>query len=154
LRWAGPLGWAEELHPLTGSRPVALVPIALLAAVLAAGAVGLAADRDEGASVIPDRNAPPTRPALLGGITGLTVRLSRPVAVAWVAAVAACGLVFGLVAQSAANAVSGSATIERLLGRLGGRHAGAASYLGLTFLVAASLVAFAAAGRSEERRVG
>ena len=73
LRWAGPLGWAEELHPLTGSRPVALVPIALLVAVLAAVTVGLAAGRDLGASVIPSRESPPIRPALLGGTTGLTV---------------------------------------------------------------------------------
>ena len=26
LRWASPLGWIEELRPLTGSRPFAFVP--------------------------------------------------------------------------------------------------------------------------------
>jgi ABC-2 type transport system permease protein len=147
LRWASPLGWAEELHPLTGSRPAALIPIGVLVAVLVAVAVRLAEGRDLGASALPSRESPPTRLRLLGGTTGLTVRLARPVAVAWVAALGACGLVFGLVAQSAASAVSGSTTIERLMGRLGGRQAGAASYLGLTFLVAASLIAFAAAGQ-------
>ena len=36
MRWASPLGWVENLHPLTGSQPLALVPILLLT-VAAAG---------------------------------------------------------------------------------------------------------------------
>ena len=37
LRWASPLGWIEELRPLTGSRPLAFVPIVVLVAVLVVG---------------------------------------------------------------------------------------------------------------------
>jgi ABC-2 type transport system permease protein len=39
LRWATPLGWVEELRPLTGSRPLALLPIAGL--TVAAGALAV-----------------------------------------------------------------------------------------------------------------
>jgi ABC-2 type transport system permease protein len=61
----------------------------------------------------------------------------------------------GLVAQSASTAISGSAAIEKALGRLGGHRGGAAAYLGVAFLIAATLVSFGAAGqiaatRSEE----
>ncbi len=53
LRWASPLGWVEELRPLTGSRPLALLPLGLAAALLAGGAIGLAARRDVGAGALP-----------------------------------------------------------------------------------------------------
>jgi ABC-2 type transport system permease protein len=55
--------------------------------------------------------------------------------------------VFGLVAQAAANALKGSPALERLIARLGGVRAGAASYLGFTFVIAAGLVAVAVAGQ-------
>ncbi|HSS09086.1 MAG TPA: hypothetical protein VLL25_04320 [Acidimicrobiales bacterium] len=145
--WASPLGWVEELRPLTGSRPVMLVPIGALVAVLSVVTVRLADERDVGASILPDRDTAPPRTRLLGSPTGLTIRLMRPVAIGWIAAIAACGLLFGLVAQSAANAASGSTTVQEALSRLGGRHGGAAAYLGLTFVIVATLIALVAAGQ-------
>jgi polyether ionophore transport system permease protein len=147
LRWTTPLGWAEDLRPLTGSHPVAFVPVAGWVAASTAGAVLVASRRDLGASVIADRDSPPARTGLLRGPTGLTVRLTRGVAVGWTAGMAVLGLVLGLVAQSASSAISGSATIEKAVARLGGHRGGAATYLGITFLIAAALVAFAAAGQ-------
>ena len=147
LRWASPLGWLEELRPLTGSRPLAFVPIALLTIGAGSAAVALAGERDLGASALPAGDAAPPRTALLGSHIGLTIRLTRSNLVGWVGGLAISGLVFGLVAQSAANAVSGSATIERAIARIGGDQGGAASYLGLTFVMAAALIAFAAAGQ-------
>lgn len=145
-RWLSPLGWVEELHPLTGSRPTVLLPIAGLVGSLAAVTVRLAAARDVDASVWADRDTAPSRTRLLGSAAGLSVRLSRPVAVAWIAAIGTGGLFFGLIAQSAANAVSGSATVQQAIGRLGGHHGGARAYLGLTFVIVATLVALVAAG--------
>ncbi len=147
LRWASPLGWIEELRPLTGSKPFAFVPIVALVVVLVVVAVRLAEQRDLGASAFASRDTPEPRTFLLGGEAGLTVRLTRPVVVAWVAALAATGLVFGLVAQAAGSAIRGSPAIERAIERLGGVRAGAASYLGLVFVIAAGLVATAVAGQ-------
>jgi ABC-2 type transport system permease protein len=147
LRWASPLGWIEELRPLTGSRPFAFLPIVALVAVLALVSVRLAAARDLGASAIPERDARAPRTMLLGGQAGLTVRLTAPAVTAWVLALAATGLVFGLVAEAAGSALKGSPTLERVIERLGGTGAGAATYLGFVFLVAAGLVAIAVAGQ-------
>jgi ABC-2 type transport system permease protein len=147
LRWASPLGWIEELHPLTGSNSAPFVPIVALMAVVVGVAVQVAKQRDLGASAFASRDTPRPRTLLLGGQAGLTVRLTRPVVVAWVAALVVSGLVFGLVAQAAGTALKGAAGLEQAIRRLGGTAAGAASYLGFVFLVAAGLVAIAVAGQ-------
>lgn len=147
LRWTSPLGWVEELHPMTGSNWLPFVPIALLCATTAGVAAFLAGRRDVGASAFPDRDAPPPRLGLLGGPAGLALRLTRPVLIGWTVALAATGVVFGLVAQSASKVVTGSKTITDMLARIGGNRVGAAAYIGFAFLFAAALVAFAAAGQ-------
>ena len=145
--WISPLGWVEQLKPLTGSRPVMLAPIAALVVCLCGAAVRLARVRDLGASVLPDRNVAPPHLTLLSSPARLAVRLVRPLAVGWIAALSVGGLLFGLVAQSAASATAGSATVQRALNRLGGRHGGAAAYLGITFLIVATLVGLIACGQ-------
>src|SRR5208283_4520161 len=55
LRWASPLGWIEELQPLTAPHPLALLPIGGLSVALALFTVRLAGARDLGASTFPDR---------------------------------------------------------------------------------------------------
>jgi ABC-2 type transport system permease protein len=147
LRWASPLGWIEELRPLTGSDPLAFVPIGTLVAILAVLAVRVASRRDLGASAFRGRDAPRPRTLLLGGEAGLTVRLTRPMIVSWLAALAVTGIVFGLVAQAAGSALRGPPGIEKAIQRLGGTGAGATSYLGFVFVVAAGLVAIAVAGQ-------
>jgi ABC-2 type transport system permease protein len=147
LRWASPLGWIEELRPLTGSRPFAFVPIVALVAVLVIVAIRTARQRDLGASALASRDAPRPHLFLLGGQAGLTVRLTRPVIVGWIVALFVTGLVFGLVAQAAGAAVRGAQGIEQAIERLGGTASGAASYLGFVFVIAAGLVAIAVAGQ-------
>jgi ABC-2 type transport system permease protein len=147
LRWASPFGWVEELRPLTGSRPIAFVPILALMAGLVIVSVWIAARRDVGAGALAVRDAPKARTFLLGGQAGLTLRLTRPTVVGWVAALAATGLVFGLVAQAAGSALRGAQGLEQAIERLGGTIAGAATYLGFVFVVAAGLMAIAVAGQ-------
>ncbi len=147
LRWLTPLGWVQELRPLTGARPILLLALAGLTVGLGGLAVRVARARDVGSSVLPDRDRAPTRTGLLGSPAGLAVRLARPAGLAWVAGVGAGALFFGLVAQSAANAVSGSATIQKAIGRLGGASGGTSAYLGLTFVVLATAVTLVAAGQ-------
>jgi ABC-2 type transport system permease protein len=155
LRWASPLGWIEELRALTGSMPLAFVPIVLFTTGVVIGAVRVAAHRDAGSSIIASRDSPKARTLLLGGQAGLTVRLTRPAVLGWLAVFAVIGLVFGLVTQAAGSAAKGSQTLERVIARLGGHNAGVVAYLGLVFIIAAGLVAIAVAGqvtamRSEE----
>jgi ABC-2 type transport system permease protein len=155
LIWASPLGWVEELRPLTAPAPLALVPIAAFTAVLAAAAALLAGTRDVGAGIVPDRASrrPRQRQLLLGGPIGLAVRLVRPAVTSWWVAIAVSGLLFGLIARSAGGTISGSSA--QVLSRLGARGNGTDAVLGVCFLILAVLVAFAGAGqitaaRSEE----
>ena len=154
LIWASPLGWVEELRPLTAPQPLALLPIAAFTAVLAAAAVHLAGTRDAGASIVPDRDSSRPHLRLLTGPTGLAFRLVRPTVISWWAAIAVSGLLFGLIAKSAGGTISGSSA-RQVFAKLGAPGTGAAAVLGVCFLIVAVLIAFAAAGqitaaRSEE----
>ena len=146
LRWASPLGWAEQLRPLTSPDALPLLPIAGLVVVLAAASIALAGRRDLGGATIITRDSAAAHTRLLNAPGGLAVRLSRPAMIGWCAGLAVVGLTGGLVAKSAANAISGSVAIKQVIGRLGG-HTGSATYLGIVFLVAAALVCVAAAGQ-------
>ena len=152
LRWASPLGWNEEVRPLTDPRPLALLPSLLFAVVVFAIALELAVRRDVGGAVLPGRDVRSARRELLGSPTGLAVRLATPALVSWTVGMAVMGAVYGMVAQSAADSIQGSTVVEEMLNRLGGPGQGAAAYLGLTFLVSAAVVTLAAAAQIASAR--
>ena len=154
LVWCTPLGWVEELRPLTTPRWLPFVPILIFVVVVGTVTVGLAAARDIGSSTLPDRDRAEPRLRLLGGQVGLSVRLVRPTLVAWAAGLVITGLVFGLVAEGAGRSLAGS-SVRDVFARLGASGSGASAYLGVTFLIEAVLLAFTAAtqvtaARSEE----
>jgi len=146
LIWASPLGWVEELRPLTAPRPLALVPIVAFTAVLAVTAVRLAGSRDVGASVVPDRVHSEPHVQLLVGSTGLAVRMLRSTVVGWWIAIAVSGLLYGLIAKSAGATISGS-SVRQVFSKLGAPGTGVNAVLGVCFLILAVLVAFVAAGQ-------
>lgn len=154
LVWCTPLGWIEGLQPLTSPRWLPVVPVVAFTVVVAAVTVRLAATRDIGTSTIADHDRAAPRLRLLSGQLGLTVRLVRPTLVAWALALAATGLLFGLVAEGAGATLSGS-SVRDVFARLGASGSGASTYLGVTFLIVAVLLACIAAAqvtaaRSEE----
>ena len=151
LVWASPLGWVEEAAPLTGPRPLALLPMGILCGALAVGAAHLAGRRDVGTGLVPDRTRARARTGLLGGTTGLAVRLARPTVLGWWVAVALSGLLYGLIARSAGSTITGSA-VHQVLAKLGATGTGADAVLGVCFLILAVLVAFAAAGQCTAAR--
>jgi ABC-2 type transport system permease protein len=149
LRWATPLGWVDELRPLTGSRPLLLVPILATTAVLATLTIVLAGRRDLGASVLPARDAAPPRTRWLSGPLGLAYRLNLRTALGWTAGLATGGFVLGLSTRTVEEVwANGSGGVVQ---RLGGANGGAA-YLGVLFLIVALLVAIAAAGQVSATR--
>jgi ABC-2 type transport system permease protein len=156
LRWASPLGWIEELQPLTGAQPLALAPIALLVAGASGLAILLAGRRDAGAAMLARRAPVRMRTRLLDSSALLGVRLERWVALAWIGGLALAGAIFGITARSAAQGNVAVDEIERTVGRLGAHPASAtAAWIGYEFLYLAALLTFAAAGqiaamRSEE----
>ena len=154
LIWASPLGWVEELRPLTSPQPLVLLPIIAFTAVVGVVAVRLAGSRDVGTSVVADRATTQPELRLLSGPTGLALRIVRPTVIGWWVAIAVSGLLYGLIAKSAGGTISGS-SVSKVFSKLGARGTGADAVLGVCFLIMAVLVAFVGAGqltaaRSEE----
>lgn len=145
LIWASPLGWVEELKPLTSPQPLALLPIIAFTAFLVIVAVHLAGARDVGSSIVADRDHAPAHLRLLFGPNGLSIRLMRATIIGWWVALAISALLYGLIAKSAGATVSGS--IKDVFSKLGAAGSGADSVLGACFLFEAILISFVAAGQ-------
>lgn len=152
LRWVTPLGWVEELRPLTGSHPLAFVPLVLLTGGLAAVAVRLAAVRDLGGrSLVPVRRAR-SRLGLLSGQGAFAVRENLTAAVAWTTGLALFSVVLGLVAPAAGDALAGNTGVGDVIHRLGGTRSGTAAYLGVACVMVAAIVAAQAAALTSAMR--
>ena len=154
LSWLSPLGWCEQLAPLTESNPWPLLLIGGFMVLVGGTAVRLAASRDVGTSIFPDRPDRPPDLRLLDSALGLSVRLTWTVAIVWLAALAVFGLLLGLVAKGAGDTLSGS-SLRETFDKLGATGSGVGAYLAVTFLIVSVLIAFVAAGqigsaRSEE----
>lgn len=144
-QWLSPLGWAQQLHPLTGSSAAPLVPLAALTLLLAATATALAGARDAGAGMFPARGTAPARTGLLGGPARLALRLERPTWLGWAAGLAVMSFFFGMVASAAAD--TSSDALNDAFARLGASQSGVDAYLGMFFLVLGTALAVAAAGQ-------
>jgi ABC-2 type transport system permease protein len=153
-----PLGWVEQLHPLTGARPLWLLPIAGLIAACAVATV-LLADRDLGASLLADKDTAPPRTAMLGSPALFALRMSRAVTATWLAATAVAGLLYGSLAKSTGQAFAQSGGLRRFSGNL--THvalrqlqlAGTRVFSGIIFLILMALImsyAASAMGRVRE----
>jgi ABC-2 type transport system permease protein len=150
LRWVSPLGWIEQLQPLTTPHPFALLPIAGLVGLLSLFTIRLAGERDLGGSTFPDRSGSVPHTRLCFGPSGLNIRLMRSTLVGWGVGIAAYGLILGLVAKSGGSALASSASMTRALSRLGA--IGAYAYLGVAFLMMAVILAIVAAGQISAAR--
>jgi ABC-2 type transport system permease protein len=104
LRWATPLGWAEELRPFTGSRPailllpiIATIPLVLIAA-------RLASSRDVGTGLLPSRDSSPPRRWLLSSATAQAARLERGTLIVWALCFAVLSAILGMISTSISTA--------------------------------------------------
>jgi ABC-2 type transport system permease protein len=152
IRWTTPIGWIEALQPLVSTNALPLVPI--VATTVGAGwlAVALAAQRDIGGSVLPDRDGAAPRTRLLNGPFGLATRLARGTTIAWTVGVGVSGFVMGLVARAAGEAIAKSNAFAKIQASLGGHAAGAAAYLGIAFVTVSALVGLQAAAQASATR--
>ncbi len=150
LRWTTPLGWIEQLQPLTSPRPLALAPIIGFTAVLGAGTVYLAGQRDLGAGVLADHASVIRVRTLTTRPFGLAVFLSRSMLVAWTASIIAYGLLLGGIAQSGGKIITSSPSLGRVFARLG--VTGAEAYLSVALLIMAVALAFVAVGQVSAAR--
>lgn len=118
LRWASPLGWAEEVRAFSANRFPLMAAMVLIAAVVAASALWLLGRRDVGLGMFPSRPG-----AARGSLTSplaLAIHLQRWTSVGWVLALAAFGAVIGAILDSAQDLFGDNARMAEMLRQIGG----------------------------------
>jgi ABC-2 type transport system permease protein len=136
LTWLGPLGWTEMLRPFAGEHWWVL---ALPLAVFAAGtwlAFTLAARRDLGAGLLPDRPGRPSASAALAGPAALAWRLQWPSLAGWAAGYALLFAVCGAAAVGIGQLVGTSGALRTEFTRIGGQAVIVNAYLAALMLLA------------------
>jgi ABC-2 type transport system permease protein len=136
IRWLTPIGWAEELRPVTAPRPAVLLLFAGAAAAMAGAAVVIARRRDIGSSVLHGRAVVPSRSTLLGSPTQAALRGEVPTLLAWAVSAGLFAGLLGAFAGSVAEEI-GKAHIHTY----GLSIATAAGYLAVVFSLFVLLVA-------------
>jgi ABC-2 type transport system permease protein len=138
LSWASPLGWVERSRAFAaeGEQWWALaLPLAGFA-VLVAVAFALAAWRDLGAGLLPDRPGRSTASGILHGLFGLAWRLQRLVLAGWLVAFIFAFAVAGAGAHGVGSILAGSATLKHYLLRVGYQSTLSDAYLSALMLLA------------------
>ena len=155
LRWATPLGWAEDVHPFTDFDYKGLLPPIAAVAILLAVSLRLWLRRDVGNGVLRSRESRPPRLGLLSSPTALALRGEAFSLTAWVVGTAGFAFVIGVLSASVSD-VNISKHLEQQFQKLGSISITTASgYLSLTFLFFVLVVSLfccsqVAAARHEE----
>ena len=142
LRWATPIGWDEQLRPVTGARPAVLLLFVAAAACIAGVALAVARGRDVDSSLIRARGHSRSRMALLGSPTQAAVRSELPTLIGWLVATGLFAFALGAFARSVAE------EIRKVSIHTYGLAIGTATgYLAAVFALFALVVALYAASR-------
>ena len=104
LRWLTPLGWAEQMRPLTGARPLVLLLPLLTSMVLFVAAARVATRRDIGTGVLPARDSAEPRLGMLSSPIAQALRSSRGALTVWIGAVACLMFLLGSISKSVSPA--------------------------------------------------
>ncbi|MFE3168014.1 ABC transporter permease [Streptomyces sp. NPDC059224] len=142
LTWLSPLGWLENLRPFAAERWWVLVLFTAAVLVQAGVAYVLAGRRDLGMSFFPAR--PGRATGALGSAAALAWRLQRGAVLGWSLGFFLSGVVFGGLAEGAADLVGDNENAREIFERMGGHgaltDAFLASMAGMLGLVAALYV--------------
>jgi ABC-2 type transport system permease protein len=135
VRWMTPLGWAEELRPFAGPRPlVLLLPIALIVPLLLVAA-RISSARDVGTGLIPAADSAPPSRFLLSSPTAQALRRQRGILAVWAMGLAVFGVVLGAVSTSVSTAGI-SENMQKQIEKLGaGSIISPTGYLSFVFII-------------------
>jgi ABC-2 type transport system permease protein len=144
LRWATPLGWAEEMRPFTGARPWVVLLFAAFAVVLFGLAAAIARRRDVGTGVFSSADSGEPRLGLLSSPGAQALRSEYGTLLGWVFGIGLYAVVIGLLADSF-RAETLSRSLRETIHRVGGASltspTGALGFYFLIFVFAVSLFA-------------
>jgi len=153
LRWATPLGWAEELRPFAGPDPVVLLLPAAASVLLLLAAARIASGRDVGTGVLPARDTAEPRLRLLSSPTAQALRSERGSLIAWTCSIGAFALVLGMVSTSISSAGI-SKSVRSEIAKLGSGSiatpSGYLSFVFIFFILAVSLFACGQIGAARQ----
>ncbi len=155
LRWATPLGWAEQLHPFSGPKPLVLLLPAAATGLLLVAAVRIAAGRDIGTGVLPAHDSADPHLRLLSSPTAQALRGERGSLIVWLISVGAFAFILGMISHSISSAGI-SKSLQKELAKLGSGSivtpTGYIAFVFIFFILAVSLFACAQIGaaRHEE----
>lgn len=155
MRWASPLGWLEQMRPLTGSDPRPLLLVTALCTLCVIAAVRIAGRRDLGTAAWSGRTDARPRLRSLGSPFGLAARLVKGNGIAWLLGTSVFAAVIGSETTLAVRALSDSSVAQKTLARLGANGQLGRAYLGISFKLMTILVILVAinqlsAARREE----
>jgi ABC-2 type transport system permease protein len=156
LRWLTPLGWAEEMRPFAGPRPVVLLLPIVASALLLLIAERLGATRDLGSGLLPERGRG-TSLRLLSSPAAQALRSQRDSLIAWAGSFAVFAFILGVVSSSVSS--SGiPAGVDREIAKLGaGSILSPSGYLALIFffyVLGVSLFVCAQLGSARREEAG
>ena len=155
VRWLSPLGWAEEMQPSAGARPLVLLLPVLTTAALLVVAWRIGAERDIGTGLLPARDSADPNLRLLSSPTAQALRAERGSLIAWIGGVGAFGFILGTISKSISSAVV-SPSVRKEIAKLGtGSILTPSGYLAFVFIVVILVVSLfacaqVAAARHEE----
>lgn len=134
LRWATPLGWAEEMQPFAGARPLVLLAPLLATVLLLTGAAKIAMRRDIGTGLLPVKDTAEPKLRLLSSPTALALRDERAGLAVWIGGIGLFAFILGVISNGISSADI-SPSMQRELAKVGaGSIATPAGYLGFVFI--------------------
>jgi ABC-2 type transport system permease protein len=119
--WLSPIGWEQRVRPYAHERWWVFSLLLAFAALSSWAAFALAARRDLGAGLLPDRRGPAQAGAGLAGPIGLAWRLQRPALFGWAAAFVLLGAVLGSIVDSISGMLN-NAQARDFITKLGGQQ--------------------------------
>ena len=135
LRWATPLGWAEELRPYAHAQPAVLLLSVASTLALLFIAVRVAATRDIGTGLLPANDTAEPSTFLLSSPTAQALRRQGAVLAMWTFGVVAFATILGMISTSISSAGL-STNIQKELAKLGsGSIITPTGYLSFVFIV-------------------
>ncbi len=141
LSWLSPLGWIQFTQPFA-ARDWWVLSLPLAVAAAGTGlAFELAARRDHGSGLLPDRPGPPAASAALRGPLGLAWRLQRGALMGWAVGYAVTFAACGAAAQGIGQLLGTSTALQHEFTRLGGQAAITNAYLAALMLLAGLVAA-------------
>ncbi|GIG26629.1 ABC transporter permease [Cellulomonas denverensis] len=140
--WLSPFGWAQATRAWVDERwwPLLLLPVA--AVLLTAGAGLVAARRDLGSALLPDRSGRATASPRLRGLAAVTLRRQGSTLLAWALGSAALCALVGVLARQVLDFIAEEPELAQLLS--GGASGSATDPVFARYLVLATCLAAAA----------